>query len=161
MHNYETANGVLPAAAITDKQGKPLLSWRVAILPFIEQGPLYRKFKLDEPWDSPHNKALLEHMPEAYNCPSRNASRAVCHDLPGVHGQRCSVRSGKGVRIAQVTDGTSNTIMAVEADKAVPWTKPDDLSFDARAAQRALGCRLIPSWRFRRRDGRRLGPVYR
>ena len=57
FHNYLSANNAFPKAAITDKQGKPLLSWRVAILPYIDQRDLYNKFKLDKPWDSPHNKA--------------------------------------------------------------------------------------------------------
>jgi prepilin-type processing-associated H-X9-DG protein len=57
---------------ILSKQGKPLLSWRVAILPYIEQESLYKKFKLDEPWDSPTNKALLTEMPKIYLCPSRS-----------------------------------------------------------------------------------------
>src|SRR5262249_54155708 len=61
MHNYNDAyNGKLPAHAIYSKDGKkPLLSWRVAILPFIEQDNLYQQFHLDEPWDSEHNKKLI------------------------------------------------------------------------------------------------------
>src|SRR5262245_11036025 len=60
LHNYHDTYGKLPPAAICDKAGKPLLSWRVAILPFIEQNALYKQFKLDEPWDSEHNKKLAE-----------------------------------------------------------------------------------------------------
>ena len=59
MHNYHAQQNKFPGAAITNKQGKPLLSWRVAILPLLDQQGLYEKFKLDEPWDSPHNRALL------------------------------------------------------------------------------------------------------
>ena len=70
MHNYLSANNSFPRD-ITDKDGKPLLSWRVAILPYIEQAELYNKFKLDEPWDSPHNKELLKEMPPTFLCPSR------------------------------------------------------------------------------------------
>ncbi len=66
MHNYHDVYGRLPAPAIMDKDGKPLLSWRVAILPFIEQDNLYKQFKLDEPWDSEHNKKLLVQMPGIY-----------------------------------------------------------------------------------------------
>ena len=139
MHNYESANGAFPSAAITDKQGKALLSWRVAILPYIEQGPLYKKFKLDEPWDSPHNKALLENLPEAYRCPSRGMVEPFATTYQVFAGNGALFERGKGVRIAEITDGTSNTILVVEADQAVPWTKPDDLSFDAGAAQALLG----------------------
>src|SRR5207302_1956982 len=67
--NYADAFGRAPAAAICDKNGKPLLSWRVAILPFIEQDNLYKQFHLDEPWDSDHNKKLLARMPNVYALP--------------------------------------------------------------------------------------------
>ncbi|MGP0065542.1 MAG: DUF1559 domain-containing protein [Isosphaeraceae bacterium] len=130
MLNYESANGGLPAAAIVDKQRKPLLSWRVTILPYLEQKSLYDKFKLDEPWDSPHNRALLKEMPAVYGCPSRNLAGE-----PGLTAYR--VFSGPGAildptrktPLAQVTDGTTNTLMVVESTEAIPWTKPDDLPF--------------------------------
>jgi RNA polymerase sigma factor (sigma-70 family) len=68
MHNYHDANGNMPHD-ITDKDGKPMLSWRVAILPYIEQDNLFKQFKLDEPWDSDHNKKLLALMPSTYRTP--------------------------------------------------------------------------------------------
>lgn len=78
LHNYHSANGHFPSPAIVGKDGRPLLSWRVAILPFLElEGEgvkgteaLYKQFRLDEPWDSPHNKALLSKMPAPYRLPS-------------------------------------------------------------------------------------------
>jgi RNA polymerase sigma factor (sigma-70 family) len=66
LHNYNDVHGHLPPPAITDKTGKPLLSWRVAILPFIDQDALYKEFKLNESWDSPHNKKLLAKMPRIF-----------------------------------------------------------------------------------------------
>jgi prepilin-type processing-associated H-X9-DG protein len=131
--NYESANGAYPPAALTDAGGKPLLSWRVAILPYIDQKVLYDKFHLDEPWDSPHNRQLLPYMPRTYLCPSRPDSGAA-----GVSTTTYRVFAGKGTlfepghaaRIAEVTDGTVNTLMVVEAKDAVPWTKPDELPFD-------------------------------
>src|SRR5262245_59728137 len=66
MHNFHDAMGRFPAATAYAKNGKPLLSWRVAILPYIEEDALYRQFKLDEPWDSPHNKKLIAKMPKIY-----------------------------------------------------------------------------------------------
>ena len=130
MHNYATTNGGFPAAAIIDKQRKPLLSWRVAILPYLEQQTLYDKFKLDEPWDSPHNKALLKEMPAVYGCPSRNPAGE-----PGMTAYRAFSGPGaildptRPTRLDQVTDGLTNTILVVESAEAVPWTKPDDLPF--------------------------------
>ncbi|HEY7310342.1 MAG TPA: sigma-70 family RNA polymerase sigma factor [Gemmataceae bacterium] len=69
MHNYNDTYGRLPLAATTDKKGKALLSWRVALLPYLEEQELYKQFKLDEPWDSPHNKKLLSKMPAIYAPP--------------------------------------------------------------------------------------------
>ena len=65
MHNYHDQNNKLPPPYLKTKDGKPGLSWRV-ILPYIEQDFLYRQFKLDEPWDSPKNLALLNQMPQTY-----------------------------------------------------------------------------------------------
>src|SRR5262249_27633770 len=70
MHNFHRANNKFPGDII-DKDGKPLLSWRVALLPYLEAQDLYNRFKLDEPWDGPHNKELLKEMPRLFTCPDR------------------------------------------------------------------------------------------
>jgi hypothetical protein len=112
------------------RQGKPLLSWRVAILPYIEQNNLYKKFKLDEPWDSPHNKPLLEEMPPVYACPSTATQRPFSTTYRAVVGKDTVIQAERGVQIADIIDGITNTLMIVEAKEAVPWTKPDELRFD-------------------------------
>ena len=76
IHNYIVSHGSFPPAYTHDKAGKPLLSWRVLILPYIEQDALYKEFHLDEPWDSPHNKALIARMPATYRCPGENEELA-------------------------------------------------------------------------------------
>jgi prepilin-type processing-associated H-X9-DG protein len=139
MHTYASVHGAFPTPAITGKQGKALLSWRVAILPYIDQQGLYNKFKLDEPWDSPHNKALLMEMPSPYVCPSRAAVEPFTTTYQVFTGRGALFEDGKDTKIADVTDGTTNTIMAVEADRAVPWTKPDDLPFDPAAPPSFFG----------------------
>ena len=139
MHNYASANNAFPKPAITSEQGKPLLSWRVAILPYIQQQGLYEKFKLDEPWDSPHNKALLKEMPSTYLCPSRTITEPFTTTLRVFMGDGALFEGGKGTALADITDGTSNTLMVVEAEKAVPWTKPDDLPFDPAAVPSLFG----------------------
>jgi hypothetical protein len=144
MHNYaDTFKGRFPAVANFDKQGKPLLSWRVHILPFVGANDLYRQFHLDEPWDSPHNKKLLARMPEVYQGSNRklNGEGKTTYLLPV--GKEAAFKDGpEGPRVpADFPDGTSNTILIVEADDAhaVPWTKPEDLKIDPEHPERGLG----------------------
>jgi type II secretory pathway pseudopilin PulG len=137
MHNYLATNNSFPPRAILDKNGKPLLSWRVAILPYLEGGGNEKlDFKLDEPWDSEHNKKLIEKMPTVFANPN-GANDGKTHYL-GADGID-SILSGKGVGPQKITDGLSNTIMVVEADRSVPWTKPDDLEFDPEKPNKGLG----------------------
>jgi hypothetical protein len=134
LHNYHDVYSTFPAMASFDKQGKPLLSWRVHILPFIEQDNLYREFHLDEPWDSEHNKKLIARMPAIYRCPNQKESeKGKTTYLAPVGRDTMFTGNVRGTRLQEVTDGTSNTIMLVDAaDKhAVTWTKPDDLKYDA------------------------------
>jgi type II secretory pathway pseudopilin PulG len=128
--NYESAFGHFPARAIFSKEGKPLLSWRVMILPYIEESALYKEFHLDEPWDSPHNKPLIARMPEGLaRIEDADPSAGITHFVVPV-GKGLMFDGDKGIRASAVTDGMSNTIMAVEADRGVIWTKPDDLDVD-------------------------------
>jgi hypothetical protein len=128
MHNHQAVNGTLPPAYNVDKDGKPLLSWRVHILPYIDQDELYKEFHLDEPWDSPHNKKLIEKMPKTYRSPASHAAAGKTNYLT-VRGKDMAFPGDKGLKLpADFPDGTSNTIFIVEASdrKAVIWTKPDD-----------------------------------
>jgi prepilin-type processing-associated H-X9-DG protein len=138
MHNYHSANNFFPRDT-TDKDGKPLLSWRVAILPYIEQAELYNKFKLDEAWDSPHNKELLKEMPQTFRCPSLAKLEPFTTKYRGFVGAAAMFEIGQDIGIASITDGTSNTIAVVEASEAVPWSKPDDLPFDQNAQPSLYG----------------------
>jgi len=128
MHNYHDANKSFPAAAIYSKDGKtPLLSWRVALLPYFEQFPLYKEFKLDEPWDSPHNIRLLSHMPAEYASPRGETPPHHTHYLVFT-GPKTPFNGPFGPNIhVTFRDGTPNTFLVAEADDAVPWTKPADL----------------------------------
>lgn len=135
MHNYHDVYGHLPVASEgikTDKDGKPLLSWRVHILPFIEERELYEQFNLDEPWDSENNKDLIEFIPQVYVMKGGPDDGKTMVQAPIGEG---SIFGGdKEVGFRNITDGTSNTIMVVvtKPEKAVPWTKPADLAFDAK-----------------------------
>ena len=140
MHVYHEMNGSLPAAAITDKNGRPLLSWRVAILPYIDAGGLYAKFHLDEPWDSPHNYSLLAEMPSIYACPSDREPKPGMTGYQVVVGSRTAFRSDfKPVHFEDITDGVSHTILIGESRRVVPWTKPEDLPFGMNGPLSGLG----------------------
>lgn len=134
MLNHEATFRSFPPAYISDKTtGKALLSWRVKILPYIEEEALYRQFHLNEPWDSPHNKALVARMPATYRSPVSRAAPGMTNYLTIRDKQ--SVFPGKdGITMSDIRDGTSNTLLVVEAadSKAVIWTKPDDLDFDEK-----------------------------
>ncbi len=140
LHNYHAVNGCFPAAAIVDKEGRPLLSWRVAILPLLESEDLYERFHLDEPWDSPHNLGLLNLMPSCFACPSDETLK------PGATGYRAVLGGAftsdfKPLRFADFPDGTSNTLFVGESLQAVPWTKPDDLAVGGGLPLHGLGSR--------------------
>jgi hypothetical protein len=141
MLNYETAYNHFPAHAIYSKEGKPLLSWRVSVLPYLDQQELYKQFHLDEPWDSEHNKPLIAKIPPIF-C-SGNKLQVVegktTYVVPVGKDTICD--GDKGTTMAMITDGTSNTLMILEvgADKAVTWTKPDDMEFDPKKPLAGLG----------------------
>lgn len=140
MHNYHDVYGSLPPAAKVDAEGKPLLSWRVHLLPFVEAENLYDEFRLDEPWDSEHNKKLIERMPMAYRNPNLPMADFKTNYL-AVTGEGTAFGGKEGTKFRDVIDGTSNTIIAVEAnaDRAVIWSKPDDLKFDPQQPLAGLG----------------------
>jgi hypothetical protein len=144
LHNYHDAMGALPAvAAFRDKAGKPLLSWRVALLPYLEEEKLYREFKLDEPWDSKHNKKLLARIPKVFAPPivgkPPKAGTTYYQFFTGPN-TPFNAKAIQGPRIpASFPDGTSNTILVAEAGEAVPWTKPIDLVCTAKKPVPKLG----------------------
>ncbi|VTR91901.1 Uncharacterized protein OS=Singulisphaera acidiphila (strain ATCC BAA-1392 / DSM 18658 / VKM B-2454 / MOB10) GN=Sinac_3477 PE=4 SV=1: SBP_bac_10 [Gemmata massiliana] len=130
MHNYHDANNAFPPAAVCDKKGKPQLSWRVLILPYIEQDALYKEFKLDEPWDSEHNKKLIAKMPKVYAMPGKSKPGDTDTYYRVFVGNGASFDWLMGTSLVGITDGTSNTFMCATGATAVPWTKPDELEFD-------------------------------
>jgi hypothetical protein len=141
LHTYHDVHGKFPPQANHDAQGKPLLSWRVHILPYLGDEKLYKEFHLDEPWDSEHNKKLIARMPAVYRCPSMKRSlKNETTYLGPVHASAMFTGTAEGVLIKDVTDGTSNTIFVVDAndDHAVIWTKPEDWKLEPTNPQKGL-----------------------
>jgi hypothetical protein len=129
MWEYLRRNGQFPPAALADPVGRPLLSWRVAILPYLndpEAAELYRAFKLEEPWDGPNNRPLLQCMPERFALPRREAPRGHTY-YQVLTGPQTAFEAPRGQPIEDFTDALEETLLIVEAAQAVPWTKPDDL----------------------------------
>ncbi len=140
-HNYHDVYRGMPAAYNTDEEGKPLLSWRVHILPYLGHQDLYNEFHLDEPWSSEHNRKLIRRMPREYKAPGSLSEPGKTNYL-GIIGDQAVLVGPKeadfgkqppvGSGFRDITDGTSNTFGAVEVidELAVIWTKPDDFEPD-------------------------------
>lgn len=130
VHNYHDVYNAFPAAVQLGPKETPR-SWRVTILPFMEQSKLYDEYRQDEPWDSPHNIKLVDRMPDVFRSPldvpdSKNTSYFA------IVGPGTIYEEGRKARFANITDGMTYTILFVESKKAVPWTKPEDISYDER-----------------------------
>ncbi len=124
---------------IYSKDGKPLLSWRVAVLPFIGEDVLFKTFSLNEPWDSDNNKKLIEKMPKTY-APVRVKAKAGETFYQTFTGKDTLFGdNGPIYRLDNIPDGMRHTALVVEAGAPVIWSKPADLAFDEKKALPKLG----------------------
>jgi prepilin-type processing-associated H-X9-DG protein len=156
LHTYHDVHKRFPPVAICSPDGNPLLSWRVAILPYVEQDALFRQFRLTESWDSPHNIKLLAQMPRIYapvGVKTKEAHATFLQGFIGMGLDRANETAWglldpkrpfgppplQGRRIHEFQDGTFNTILVVEAGEAVPWSKPADIPYDAKKPLAPLG----------------------
>ncbi|MEZ6135237.1 MAG: DUF1559 domain-containing protein [Pirellulaceae bacterium] len=141
LHNYADVHKSFPPQCLVAADGQRLLSWRVLILPYLDQSALYDQFHLDEPWDSPHNLKLAETIPAPY-LTQRNAEGGPqkTQMLAVLTKDSAFGRPGKPLYFTDILDGTVNTIWFVEApqDQAVVWTKPDDLVVDEAAPGKVM-----------------------
>ena len=139
MHQFTNRNaGRLPPGA-TRKDGEPLLSWRVAILPWLEEFALYERFRLDEPWDSPHNASLLKEMPRVYAPVAGKETTPYATYYQGLIGPEALFDEQEGTKITEVIDAKNPTLMVVEAARPVAWTKPEDLPYSDAGPLPELG----------------------
>jgi prepilin-type processing-associated H-X9-DG protein len=137
MYNYASAhNGRFLPAVVIGPDGKTPHSWRVELLPYMEQQALFNEYKMDQPWDSPANRKVLEARPImlAYPGSDQGPTDSAYFVLTGP--ETLFPKEGEAVGFNQILDGTSNTILIVEAKRAIPWTKPEDIPFDAMDKQR-------------------------
>lgn len=144
LHSYEAVHRRIPPRIIKNQDGKPLLSWRVLMLPFIGEEELYLEFRLNEPWDSEHNKKLVEMMPRVYANP--NADIPLGHTTYlapfGLTERReQTIWDIEPLLLRQVGDGLSNTCAIVEVNPSasVPWSKPEDFNLTERELIEHLG----------------------
>jgi prepilin-type processing-associated H-X9-DG protein len=130
LHSYHDAYGCFPPAYLADRNGRPMHSWRVLILPWLEQKAIYGRYRFDEPWDGPNNRRLHDLVVSAYVCPS--------HPRPGhstayvaVVGPQTAWPRAEPSRLEDVDDGADQTILLVEASAlSIHWMEPRDLQFD-------------------------------
>ena len=118
IHNWHNKHNVFPAHANYSQEGQPLLSWRVHLLPYLDQTPLYQKFHLDEPWDSEHNKQLIAQIPEIFTVPGstvagKGKTGYVFPILPD--GSAITTGTKNGITFSEITDGSSNTVMITQS----------------------------------------------
>ncbi|HUG69400.1 MAG TPA: DUF1559 domain-containing protein [Pirellulaceae bacterium] len=148
MHNHhDVYQSFPPRAEVRDADGNSGLSWRVHVLPFLDESKLYAEFALDQPWDSPHNKPLIEKMPKVYESQWLGITPGHTTFLAPV-GEDTIFGGHKAIKFQNITDGTSNTATLVEVKPSlsVPWTAPRDYAFEPEDPGKGL--RVGPDGRF-------------
>ncbi len=140
MHNHHDTFKTFPDEAVRDAAGEPLLSWRVKLLPFLGERELFDQFRMNEAWDSPHNKPLIDQIPNVYKVPGVEIPAGRTSYVGLVRIGTLFDSNRPGMRMREITDGTSNTLLVVEAapKSSVIWTKPADLPLTAEDMKPSL-----------------------
>lgn len=136
MHNYHDTYKCFPPAYIADENGTPMHSWRVLLLPFVEQNALYERYNFDEPWDSPANLVLAQTAIPVFRCPSDGVSSGPETNYVMIVGPGTLYEGEEPTSIRKIIDGTSNTIMIVEVTgTGINWLEPRDLDIQQMPLQ--------------------------
>ena len=146
LHNYHSDYGCFPPAYVADADGRPMHSWRVLILPYIEELTLYQEYDFSEPWDGANNRKLIASKPEIYGCPGGypGAMPGAAASYVAVVGPETAWPGAEPTRLDDVRDGAAETILVVETvAPIVNWMEPKDLSFEDAA--QAINAKPGPS----------------
>ncbi len=129
LHNYHDSYGTFPPAYVADETGKPMHSWRVLLLPYLEQTPMYDAYDFDKPWNDISNLAVTSPIPPVFRCPSAPAQGQLnTTHYVYITGPDTCFDGDKGIQIKDITDGTSRTLLVVESHQsAIAWSEPRDL----------------------------------
>ena len=127
MLAYEREHGALPPQSVPGPNGKPWHSWRVLLLPYLDEKPLYERYRFDEPWDGPHNRLLHDHAFSVYHCPTDDSDLSRTSYFV-VSGPGMMFEPGKRLKSADAADGAGNTVLVIEAaGQNIHWLEPRDL----------------------------------
>lgn len=128
LHNYHEVYQSFPPAYTTDEDGNPLHSWRVLLLPYLEEGAMYREIRLSEPWDSEYNRQFHSRMPISYNCQlTPEVKEAGLTSYMRVVGPGTTTDGPGTTGIGDIEVGMSNVIWLVEVMPTTCWMAPVDI----------------------------------
>lgn len=128
LQSYHTEHGRFPPAYIADEHGKPMHSWRVLILPYMDRAALHRAYRFDEPWNGPNNRKLAAQGLSCFNCPDDHPERSTRTNYMVVVGPNTMFPGSKSTQLSDISDGGAETIMLVEvAGSDIHWMEPRDL----------------------------------
>jgi hypothetical protein len=132
LHSYHDAYGCLPPAFVADSNGRPMHSWRVLLLPFLENPDVYEQYRFDEPWDGPNNRQLHDTIVGVFNCPSETCSlpdrASTSTNYVAIVGPGTGWPGEASTTFSDFKDGTSLTLLVVEvANSGIHWMEPRDL----------------------------------
>ena len=129
LHHYQDTYGSFPPVYVADESGKPMHSWRVLVLPFMEQQNLYDLYDFNEPWDGPNNRRLLSALPDEFCCPQQRGRNASETNYVAVVGPATAWPGAEATSHTDFVDGYATTIMLVEVvNSGIAWTAPQDLA---------------------------------